>query len=88
MSAKDKTLLPVMIIELANTHAGCEQFKALINKIRLFEYPNKAIKFQIFHPDMIATDLHGTPCIRVVFEKATWRKVDLAASVCDVWIDV
>lgn len=92
MILEKKSLLPFVIVELANTHGGCEnQIRLLIEKVGCLQYSKKGIKFQIFHPDLIS--LPDFPWYSVYtelfFEKSTWCElIQIAATSCDVWIDI
>jgi N,N'-diacetyllegionaminate synthase len=84
---------PEIIIECANSHSGNKAvLQQIIKECAAFDYPNKAIKFQIFSPEGLA--LPDFPWFevyqKITFDKVFWQATiaDAQKTVAKVWLDI
>ena len=82
---------PYFIIEIANTHGGDQNY--LKNIIKTFSgfKNNFGIKFQVFHPDLIATPDYPYYEVykKLFFSKELWSDfISKAFKTKDVWLDI
>jgi N,N'-diacetyllegionaminate synthase len=88
----EKTV-PLLIFECANAHGGdFETLRETIARFSSIVYPDKHIKFQIFHPDKLSLpDYSWYPVYwELMFEPAQWSDLIRGAGEAfdGVWLDV
>ena len=85
-------ILPTVIFELANSHGGNpKKLTELLESFGNIEYPNKAVKFQVFKADTIALQDYDWYQVyqRLELPEHEWvRLIKTAAGHGEVWIDV
>ena len=85
--------LPAVIIECANTHGGDKSvLYRLVEESGKYDYPNKAIKFQLFSPQTLAlSDFSWYEVYKeIAFDENIWFDVIPKAKqqVGKVWLDI
>lgn len=82
---------PYFIIEAANCHGGNYQYISdLIKAMSIFK-KGFGMKFQAFHPDLIATPDFPSYSLyqKLFFSKEKWAQlINLASKTKDIWLDI
>lgn len=85
--------LPILLFECANAHGGDPALlRSTIDTFSKISYPEKHIKFQVFHPDTIALpDFSAYPLYQeLLFTEAEWSGIIATASTgfAGIWLDI